>query len=72
MVAMTATHNESTEKEAIMALDITKNTTFFEWLDEALSFAGDNQTSDIQTLELQIGEGRTKEMYVVRVHPKDA
>ncbi len=74
--------------EAIMALDMGKNTarlfdrihfsndlretTFFEWLDEALTFAGDNQTSDVRTLELQTGEGRTKKMYAVRVHPRDA
>tara|TARA_R100001510_G_C7553448_1_gene136297 strand:+ start:367 stop:594 length:228 start_codon:yes stop_codon:yes gene_type:complete len=74
--------------EAIMALDMGKNTarlsdrihfsndlretTFFEWLDEAMTFAGDNQTSDVQTLKLQTGEGRTKEMYAVRVHPRDA
>tara|TARA_R100001510_G_C7539334_1_gene127563 strand:- start:397 stop:603 length:207 start_codon:yes stop_codon:yes gene_type:complete len=42
-------------------------TTFFEWLDEALTFAGDNKTSDIRTLELQTGEGNTKTMYAVRV-----
>lgn len=42
-------------------------TTFFEWLDEALTFAGDNNSSDIRTLELQTGEGNTKRMYAVRV-----
>ena len=47
-------------------------TTFFEWLDEALTFAGDNKTGDITELELQTGEGRTKKMYAVRVHIRDA
>ena len=63
------------KREAVMALDLNNQTvsvlnetTFFEWLDEALTFAGDNQTSDITEVKLEVGEGNTKAMYAVRVH----
>ena len=49
-------------------VSVLNETTFFEWLDEALTFAGDNQTSDITEVKLEVGEGNTKAMYAVRVH----
>ena len=44
-------------------------TTFFEWLDEALDFVGDNNTTDIRTLDLKVAydKNKTKHIYAVRV-----
>tara|TARA_A100001391_G_scaffold168504_1_gene129038 strand:+ start:177 stop:560 length:384 start_codon:yes stop_codon:yes gene_type:complete len=88
-VAMVAIYNESTEKEAIMALqnfmtpkfafesfgvlppenflkESDPNTRyvwfFFEWLDEALDFAGVNESEDIRTVNVKMGTGETSEM----------
>ena len=85
---MTAIYNESTEKEAIMALqnmtpkfafesfgvlppenflkESDPNTRyvwfFFEWLDEALDFAGANESEDIRTIKVKMGTGETSEV----------
>ena len=35
---------------------------FFEWLDEALDFAGVNESEDIRTINVKMGTGETSEM----------
>lgn len=35
---------------------------FFEWLDEALDFAGVNESEDIRTVKVKMGTGETSEM----------
>ncbi len=91
---MTAIYNESTEKEAVMAIqnfmtpkfafesfgvlppedflqESKPNTRyvwfFFEWLDEALDFAGANESEDIRTVNVKMGSGETKSIYAVGV-----
>tara|TARA_R100000329_G_scaffold66641_1_gene58654 strand:+ start:325 stop:591 length:267 start_codon:yes stop_codon:yes gene_type:complete len=40
---------------------------FFEWLDEALDFAGVNESEDIRTVNVKMGANEMKSIYVVGV-----
>ena len=40
---------------------------FFEWLDEALDFAGVNESEDIRTVNVKMGTGEMKSIYAVGV-----